>query len=67
MHKFVRHAAPLAALLLMAQGAMAQVQSSSGAFSSSAGPQTVPEPSSLPLVLLALVGAVAVARFIKRK
>lgn len=57
----------LAALLvtiLSASSALAQFSSSS---QSSIGVQELPEPSSLPLVLLALVGAVAVARFIKRK
>lgn len=71
----------IAALLFSAFAAttaLAQQESSQASFyeppssqSSFANPptatQTVPEPSSLPLVVLALVGAVGVARFIKRK
>ena len=59
----------LVAAAAFAQGASAQLQSSSHAVSqaSSHASLQVPEPSSLPLVLLGIVGAVAVARFIKRK
>ena len=68
MTKLARWGFALAALCV-AQGAMAQHMSSSsrGTNSSIDAPQAVPEPSSMPLVILGLVGVVAVGRFIKRK
>ena len=57
----------LAALLVTILSASSALAQSSPSSQSSIGVQELPEPSSLPLVLLALVGAVAVARFIKRK
>lgn len=41
--------------------------SSTSSGSSGGGVNCVPEPSSLPLVLLGLVGAVVVGRFLKKK
>lgn len=56
----------LAALsgLLSTSSVFAALQSSS---MTSAGGGNVPEPGSLPLVVLGVVGALVVARFIKRK
>lgn len=69
MHRSTRTALLLSAALL-SQAALAQPVSSMAApqsSSSSMATQPVPEPSSLPLVALGIVGAVVVARFIKRK
>jgi hypothetical protein len=54
---------------LFSAAAMAQCapQASSQASSSAPAPCTVPEPSSLPLVALGLVGAAAVAVYLRRK
>ncbi len=47
--------------------ALVATLSSPCAFAISVGGGTVPEPGSLPLVLLGVVGVVLVARYIKRK
>lgn len=56
-----------AALVFTALATAQALAQQSSSQSSVGGAQALPEPGSLPLVVLALVGAVAVARFIKRK
>lgn len=60
--------AVLATAAAISLPALAQpASSSSRAPAANASPLEVPEPSTLPLVVLGVVGAVAVIRFIKRK